>query len=221
MLRSKRFFILVPLIFAWAASYAIIAAALVPMMTYTMDSGWDTDLKNKKALLALIGLGIGQIFGSLLMGRILDKFSTRFTVYANVLVSVSAYLILLAFARHASFSMEFACFMNFFLGWQDAGVNCFVYCILGFQFDSKTIPFSAFRFLEPLFIFALICFESSLKDQKSFEVYFCCTGILSIAAWIIFDIFFPMKQHKKIVQNDPHLISSEETQIVNTSSFSP
>jgi predicted MFS family arabinose efflux permease len=109
--------ILVPLIFAWAASYAIIAAALVPMMSFTMDSSWDSDLKNKKALLALIGLGIGEIFGSLIMGRILDKCSTRFTVYANALVTVSAYLVILAYARHATFSMGFACFMTFVWGW--------------------------------------------------------------------------------------------------------
>ena len=154
--------ILVPLIFAWAASYAIIAAALVPMMSDTMDRDWDPDKKNKQSLLALIGLGLGEILGSMMMGRIQDKCSIRCTIYVNAAVTACAYMVIIAYAWIETFSMSFACFMTFMWGMQDAGTNCFVYCILGFQFESKTIPFSAFRFLEPLIIFALICFESLL-----------------------------------------------------------
>lgn len=41
----------------------------------------------------------------------------------------------------------------FFWGLQDAGINVLVRTHLGFEFDSKIIPFSVFGFVQGIFIF--------------------------------------------------------------------
>ena len=43
--------------------------------------------------------------------------------------------------------------MCFMWGVQDSGLNCIVRAILGFEFNSKILPFSVFNFVQSLFVF--------------------------------------------------------------------
>ena len=51
-----------------------------------------------------------------------------------------------------------ACTTNYFTvhipyRFADGFANCFINCILGFEFDSKILPFGVFKFVQSLFIF--------------------------------------------------------------------
>ena len=57
--------------------------------------------------------------------------------------------------------------MAFTWGLQDSGLNCMIRCILGFEFDSKILPFSVFNFVQSLFIFIFQTVESVVMDDDN------------------------------------------------------
>ena len=67
-------------------------------------------------------------------------------------------------------------------------------CILGFQFDSKTAPFSVNKFAQSLLIFAVICFESVLDSKNSYLFYFVFELAFCILSWLSFNFFFEFKK---------------------------
>ena len=70
---------------------------------------------------------------------------------------------MIGYIAHYEFSLAFAFIMTAFAGITDAAFNTTVLAILGFQFDSKTTPFSVYYFVQSIGIFAIISFESLLK----------------------------------------------------------
>ena len=56
--------------------------------------------------------------------------------------------------------------MTFMWGFMDSGLNTLIRCILGFEFDSKIIPFSVFNFIQSLLIFAAQLTEAKVMDDS-------------------------------------------------------
>ena len=94
----------------------------------------------------MVGLGVGEIVGAMLFGKIGDNFSMKVTIAANMFSVVCAFSITLGYIIRYRYSLPFGFFMTFFWGIQDGGLNTLINCILGFQFDSKTTPFSVNKF---------------------------------------------------------------------------
>ena len=64
----------------------------------------------------MLGLGIGEIVGSLVFGRITDKCSTRVTVVSNVLALTFSYLSMIAYGVNYDFNVYLATLMTFTMG---------------------------------------------------------------------------------------------------------
>ena len=62
--------------------------------------------------------------------------------------------------------------------------------LLGFQFVSKTTPFSVYKFLQSLLIFVMTCIESVLDSQTSYVSYFAVCYAVSVISWIVLLKFF-------------------------------
>ena len=106
-------------------------------MTDTMAFSVKTDNfspeeQSKNCLLALIGLGIGEISGSLLIGKVQDKLGNVVTTYVCVLLTVIGGTSLTAFTMVYEFKMWLAVIMTFTWGVQDGACNTLISCILGF-----------------------------------------------------------------------------------------
>lgn len=143
---SPRMLKLTPLILWTALSEAIIASVLVPLMTDTMrDKAWSPTEKNHYCLLSLIGQGVGEIVGAFIYGFVQDNSSDRTTLLVCLGLSSAAAGVQFAYVAHFDFTLWFGVLMCFCWGVQDGASNCLTSCILGFQFDSKTMPFSVFK----------------------------------------------------------------------------
>ncbi len=86
----------------------------------------------KIALLAMIGLGVGEISGSILFGKIQDNFSVRITVMSILLAFTVATFFLVFFNIFVAFKMWRALLMTFSWGVYDAGLSNFINCMCGF-----------------------------------------------------------------------------------------
>ena len=76
MLVSKRMLKFMPMIALSAFNLAIQSSVFVKMMEDTMKTdieGWDESKRDKYALLAMVGLGAGEISGAIIFGKIGDS----------------------------------------------------------------------------------------------------------------------------------------------------
>ena len=55
--------------------------------------------------------------------------------------------------------------MTMFWGAQDGALNNILNCILGFEFDSKIVPFSVSKLIKSLFIFFLLAMETMITER--------------------------------------------------------
>jgi predicted MFS family arabinose efflux permease len=80
----------------------------------------------------MIGLGCGEIIGSLVFGRVADKCSNNTIVLINLVAMTVGYAFLILYAAIYDFSYYLAVLMTFFWGVQDAGISCYMNVLLGF-----------------------------------------------------------------------------------------
>ena len=161
----------------------------------------------------MIALGVGEILGSLAFGHVTDKFSNKNTIFVNMLTCTVGYAFLVLYGIIYDFKFYLGILMTFSWGVQDAGINCLVSSLLGFQFKSKTTPFSVYKFLQSLLIFICVSIEIATKDQRSYLIYFVCCYLIAITAWAILLLFFEFKTKEEVErmrQTPPNMKDSEQ-----------
>ena len=186
---------LIPLMTWTGASLGVVAGVFVPLMTDTMvanpeTAGWNEEKQNKYCLLCMVGCGLGEIVGAILLGKIQDKFGDVKATYSCLLLTLIGGAIALGFTVNYSFSMVFAVLMTFSWGVQDGAVNCLMNCILGFQFESKTTPFSVFKSVQSFLIFVCLCIESLLVDKEYFLIYLSSVLAEATLSYLIVTLTF-------------------------------
>ena len=148
------------------------------------DLGWDKKEKASTALLCMLGVGPGEMIGSIIIGRITDKFAHQTTVIINLIVVAIAFAIPIIYCSLYTFSYPLAIIMTLMLGIEDAGVHCMLVSLLGFQFESKTTPFAVFNFLKSLLIFFFIYLCSFTDSRNGYLIFYCCSGSFAIFSWL-------------------------------------
>ena len=194
--------VLYPIILSTSINLGIYSSVSIKMMVDTMDDEalWGTDDKEKtsKALLCMLGLGVGEIAGSIAFGRVMDKCPIKCTVLINILAATIGYGSLLLFGAFYEFSFPLAILMTTSWGVQDAGIVCLLQSMLGFQFESQTTPFSVYKFMQSLLIFVVFYIESLIETQTAYLVYFCICYALAILAWVVFYNFFDVMSKEDV-----------------------
>ena len=100
-------------------------------------------------LYALSVLGIGEMVGSLLMGLIVDKISSKIGCLTNMINVVLVWAI--SFEMIQINEHNFLVFVfTFAWGFMDGAVNTHTTQILGFEFDTAQDPFSVFTFTQAI-----------------------------------------------------------------------
>lgn len=105
-------------------------------------------------------LGLGDVAGAQVIGWVQDRYSDRVCLMICLGVSTIGCLIILGYIHVYVFTYTFAVLMCTVWGVQDAAVNVILNCILGFQFDDKSLPFSVNKCVYSLFIFVFSYLQS-------------------------------------------------------------
>ena len=118
MLCNGRIATLYPLMAAAAINLAIFASVFVKIMVATMteEPQWDDQEKTSNALLCMLGLGVGEILGSLAFGRVTDKLPPKQTILINAAVITIAYGCLVVYGAVYDFSFYLGVLMTFTWG---------------------------------------------------------------------------------------------------------
>lgn len=100
MLISSRMLKLTPLIMWTSLSNAVIPSIYVPMMTDSITQFEAPEEKNKYCLLALVGLGVGEIIGATIFGYVQDHSSNKLTSLFCMVLTTVGLAVSLSFAIH-------------------------------------------------------------------------------------------------------------------------
>ena len=105
-----------PIIIQSAFNLAIQASVFVRLFFQTMNSDYDDAERSKLALLSMVGLGLGEIIGSLLFGKLQDTARISTTIAVNMLSSIVAFTIVLSYISTYEYSFGYSFSMTFFWG---------------------------------------------------------------------------------------------------------
>ena len=111
-------------------------------------------------------------------------------VLLNLVEASVAVALIILFTILGKWSLWFASFVAFFWGIQDSGVNCYLNALLGFQFESKTLPFSVYKCVQSLFAFVFIFIASFLKKKQDYIFYFAAIYVLGVISRLLVMLTF-------------------------------
>ncbi len=172
--RSKRMRRLLPQQLWTGISIAYYSSCLVPMITDTISED-----KLERSIIAMCIFGIGQVFGGLLVGQIIDRRGSRYVAIVNVLLVLIMLFVTLAFLGINKFNL-LAFLMTFMWGLQDASINTHSYEILGFEFDNNSEPYSIFNLAQALGVVVFQLIEAALDSNTKYLVYTAGVGAIGV-----------------------------------------
>lgn len=156
---------------------------------------WESKKQTQMAMFAMIAFGFGSIFGSLLSGRVIDKYGKKAGVmFTFILLIIGLALLFLVIALYEFSFVAFL--MTFFWGLYDSSLNNTLNCIYGFEFDSKILPFSVATLIKTLFAFASLMLATLVKDQSDYFLFIICIAVCSIPATLKMLVFDFKNQRK-------------------------
>ena len=156
---------MLPIIIYSAISLSIYTGLFIPMLTRSMKN--ITTIKNpsENALFAMIFLGLGSITGGALSGQIRDRFGNRIAFLSQIFLTVVSITMLIVYNTRNHFDI-LAYLMCFIWGLNDAGTQCLIRCMLGFEFKSKTTPFGVFSMICSASSFVFLIISSHIYNPK-------------------------------------------------------
>jgi predicted MFS family arabinose efflux permease len=110
----------------------------------------------------MIFFGFGEIIGSSVNGTLIDKLGLKRFIICNIIEIIIAHIVIVSFSQILTFQIAFAAAVTFTWGFQDSGGVIIALCVSGFQFESKTLPFSINKLIMTFFQGSFIYIEMVL-----------------------------------------------------------
>ncbi len=109
----------------------------------------------KKSMMVMIGLGVGEIIGGILMGVIVDIIGAKKSSFINCGLILMQTVLVVAYIKLDDYDgyTWLAYLMTFAWGLQDSSVSIHLDAILGFEFTSNKEPFAIDVLLESTTVF--------------------------------------------------------------------
>ena len=143
-------------------------------------------------------MGVSETLGGLFNGHMQDAIGPRKMIWIYFIETLAAVLMILFYAYTNSFSMYMACALCFVWGVQDSGVNNYIWCVCGFEFNHPNRPFSLFFFVQSLSCFISLQIESFVVTREDYLIYYTAFGLFGMFAWLIM-LTFDFKSDNKDV----------------------
>jgi len=191
-----------PLMISDAVTKTTISAVFIPMMVTILrsDTNIDERYRLNKGFLAMIPLGFAQVLGSMIFGRILDKFKHKIALFVMFATCITAYCFAFGLLLEWDFSQPLIYPMVFLFGLMDSFWSIFIQVVCGFEFDSKTIPFSVSKVVQSLSFLVFLIVASLLSTQASYIAFFLFSLGFSLVS-VGMMLRFEFKESLKSVNN--------------------
>lgn len=152
LLFSKRMRLLLPQLCWTGISISVYSGMLVPIIVDTLQHESESE-QFELSMLAMVSLGFGEIFGSLIIGQVIDRIGSKRTSLINAVLILVADIVVLCFMLRRKYG-PIAFVMTFLWGFQDSSVSIHLNTILGFEFEAEKEPFSIDSLMEAFMVFS-------------------------------------------------------------------
>ena len=198
---KKMMLINMMLIFS-GVSIAFWSGMLTPIMVLQLEADpankdMAENVKTSHALYAMSCFGVGEVFGGVLQGIVIDRCGMRAANFTVMLVIVVMTLVTVLNCQNLHYGpMSFL--MTFLWGTQDGVVNIIVFRILGFEFVSNSEPFGVFNLIQGLAVFGVQLLQGTIDTSNANDimVYSIICGVVGIISCLIL-FMFPFKGSNK------------------------
>lgn len=155
--------------------------------------GGDENYQFKWSMLAMVGFGLGEIFGGFFIGFIVDRWGTKTAIICNLIIILLMNAVTLVFIYQFEFN-ALPWIMCFLWGFQDSGVNTQIQETLGFEFDNASSePFSIYNIYQCIACFIFQIIEASVGDQNSYWWFTIGVGVIAFLSNGL-PYFFPFRE---------------------------
>ena len=166
---------ILPLV-AWSAvTLSVYQSLLIPILARAMHNSSDThpELKTEasqyaKAFETMTLIGVGELFGGMIIGNLKDRISNRCSLMTQILFIIVSIGTILYVVIENKFT-NWAYFMCLTWGLQDSGLKCILFCLFGFEFESKIIPFCVYHFVESILVALFQIVNGAVMDPELSE----------------------------------------------------
>ena len=148
-------------------------------------------------MIAISALGLGEIVGSSFSGKMADIIGSALTMWVNLILHLVTIASMLWFILIFKYNTVSACIMCFLWGLCEATIGVFVTTQMGFEFDSKTLPFAVYNLVKSVFVFSTLFVLSVLESQQSFIYYTVGVGVFGAFGWLIMIAKFRFRGKKE------------------------
>lgn len=131
------------------------------MINDSIDDNISDNEKLSRSQFAMVAMGVGEMMGGLFVGKIIDTFSSKAAVIANVAIIAVMTIVSVAFIAIDKYNV-LAFVMTFMWGFQDSAINTHTGQMLGFEFDSNVEPYSVFNMVQAVGVFSFQFIESEV-----------------------------------------------------------
>jgi len=115
-------------------------------------------------LIALSVLGLGEILGSILFGKLLDKFGYKVMMYScfgTLIVTIAFVCLYIAVFKFYMWTAAWICFL---WGVSESGIGVFLQSVMGFEFESKTTTFAIRNLVQSFTVFGCLFLDAQLDS---------------------------------------------------------
>ena len=109
-------------------------------------------------------LGVGELVGGFFGGQIRDRFGYKAAIIAVLILMIPAFGMIMAVNSSNAYNST-SWLMCLLWGIMDSGLNNFVNCVLGFEFESQTVPFSVYNVYQNFFNFVFSVINSKIMKS--------------------------------------------------------
>ena len=148
LIGNRRMIRLLPEIFWTGISIAYWSGLVATIVARTVPEKPENE-QIAASLYALSVLGVGEMLGSIFMGLVVDKISSKFGCLVNMINVVIVWAIsFMQIQVNKDNALVYA--FTFIWGFMDGAVNTHTTQILGFEFDTASDPFSVFTCIQAI-----------------------------------------------------------------------
>ncbi|CDW89920.1 major facilitator superfamily protein [Stylonychia lemnae] len=159
-------------------SIAVYTGLLVPTIVETLKTSNEQE-QFKQSMLAMVALGVGEISGAVIQGKLVDKYGTKNVCVLNMVLILVATIFVLNYLYLDDYSV-FAFIMTFVWGFQDSAVSIHLNTILSSEFDDNPGPFSLDSLIEATMVFCFQMIQSFVVSWSAHFIYISFVGIAGI-----------------------------------------
>ena len=148
LIGNRRMIRLLPEIFWTGISIAYWSGLVATIVARTVPEKPENE-QIAASLYALSVLGVGEMLGSIFMGLVVDKISSKFGCLVNMINVVIVWAIsFMQIQVNKDNALVYA--FTFIWGFMDGAVKTHTTQILGFEFDTASDPFSVFTCIQAI-----------------------------------------------------------------------